>query len=121
MTVKEINKRTLGRMQICYIGNEGVDDKPGLRHLFQACIDFLQTEAAGFWQNASITIYDEDENMYKIVSGTKNQFICRMKNGEPFITDKYSKHKKPKTTYKQSCETSHDPSQKGHNYSCLIS
>lgn len=110
-------------MQICYIGNEGVDDKPGLRHLFQACIDFLQTEAAEFWKNASITIYDEDENMYKIVSGTKNQFICRMKNGEPFIKDKFSisKHKKRNPSYNPSTETSHDPSQKEHDYSCLIS
>lgn len=122
MTVKEINKITLGKMQLSYIGNEGVKDKAGLRHLLQACIDFLQTEAAGFWKDASITIYDEDEKMYKIVSGSKNQFICRMKNGEPFIKDKYgiSEPKKPRS-YRASTDTSHNPSQKGYNYSCLIS
>lgn len=113
--VEEINKRNLGKMIIRHVGHEGVDEKPGLRRLFQACIDFLQREAEGFWKNASITIYDEDTNMYKIASGTrKHQFICRMKTGEPDITEKksVSEHKKPKPT-----KTSNDPSQTG----CSIS
>lgn len=99
--VEEINKRTLGKMIICHVGHEGVDEKPDLRRLLQACIDFLQTEAEGFWKNASITIYDKDANMYKIASGTrKHQFICRMKTGEPVIKEKksVSEHKKPKST-----------------------
>lgn len=118
MDVEEINKRNLGKMIVRYIGHEGVDKKPGLRRLLQACIDFLQTEAGGFWKNASITIYDEDDNMYKIASGTrKHQFICRMKNGEPFIKEKksVSEHKKPKPNHKTSTETTHDPSHKGHD------
>lgn len=118
MDVEEINKRNLGKMIVRYIGHEGVDEKPGLRRLLQACIDFLQTEAGGFWKNASITIYDEDDNMYKIASGTrKHQFICRMKNGEPFIKEKksVSEHKKPKPNHKTSTETTHDPSHKGHD------
>lgn len=77
-------------MIIRCVGFEGCPN-PGLRRLFQACIDFVQTEDIediGFWNNASITIYDEDDNMYKIASGTrKHQFICRMKNGEPFIKE----------------------------------
>lgn len=100
-----------------------IDEKPGLRRLLQACIDFLQTEAAGFWKNASITIYDEDDNMYKIASGTrKHQFICRMKNGEPFIKEKksVSEHKKPKPNHKTSTETTHHPSQKGQDHSCSV-
>lgn len=122
MTVKEINKLTLGKMQLSYVGNEGVRDKAGLRQLVQACIDILQTEAEGFWKDASITFYDEDEKMYKISSGSKNEFICRMKNGKPIIKEKHgnSEPKKPKHSYRTSTETSHDPSQKGHNYSCLI-
>lgn len=110
-------------MIVRYIGHEGVDEKPGLRRLLQACIDFLQTEAAGFWKNASITIYDEDDNMYKIASGTrKHQFICRMKNGEPFIKEKksVSEHKKPKPNHKTSTETTHQPSQKGQDHSCSV-
>lgn len=105
-------------MQLSYVGNEGVRDKAGLRQLVQACIDILQTEAEGFWKDASITFYDEDEKMYKISSGSKNRLICRMKNGEPIIIDKHgiSEPKKPKHSYR----TSHDPSKKGHNYSCLI-
>lgn len=123
LDVEEINKRNLGKMIVRYIGHEGVDEKPGLRRLLQACIDFLQTEAAGFWKNASITIYDEDDNMYKIASGTrKHQFICRMKNGEPFIKEKksVSEHKKPKPNHKPSTESTHDPSQKGQDHSCSV-
>lgn len=123
LDVEEINKRNLGKMIVRYIGHEGVDEKPGLRRLLQACIDFLQTEAAGFWKNASITIYDEDDNMYKIASGTrKHQFICRMKNGEPFIKEKksVSEHKKPKPNHKTSTETTHQPSQKGQDHSCSV-
>lgn len=118
MDVEEINKRNLGKMIVRCIGNEGNDEKPGLRRLLQACIDFLQTEAEGFWKNASITIYDEDDNMYKIASGTrKHQFICRMKNGEPFIKEKtsVSEHKKPKPNHKPPTDSTHDPSQKRHD------
>lgn len=89
MCVEEINKRNLGKMIVRYIGHEGVDTNPGLRRLLHACIDFLRTETEWFWKNASITIYDEDDNMYRIISGTnKHQFICRMKDGEPFIMKK---------------------------------
>lgn len=118
MDVEEINKRNLAKMIVRCIGNEGNDKKPGLRRLLQACIDFLQTEAEGFWKNASITIYDEDDNMYMIASGTrKHQFICRMKNGEPFIMEKtsLSGHKKPKPNHKTATDSTHDPSQKRHD------
>lgn len=69
-------------------------------------------------KNASVTIYDEDDNMYKIASRTrKHKFICRMKNDEPFIKEKKSdsEHKKPKSNHKTSTETTHDPSHKGHD------
>uniref|UniRef100_A0A8W8NP47 Uncharacterized protein n=1 Tax=Magallana gigas TaxID=29159 RepID=A0A8W8NP47_MAGGI len=115
MDVEEINKRNLGKMIVRYVGHEGVDEKPGLRRLLQACIDLLQTEAEGYWKNASITIYDEDDNMYIIASGTrKHQFICCMQNGEPSITKtkSVSMHKKPKPNH-----TLSTPSQKG----CSIS
>lgn len=117
MDVEEINKRNLGKMIVRYVGHEGVEEKQGLRRLLQACIDFLQKEAAGIWKNASITIYDEDDNMYTIASGTrKHQFICYMQNGKPFINEikQVSEHKKPKPNHKPSTETPHNPSQKGH-------
>lgn len=75
-------------MIVRYVGHEGLEEKAGLRCLLQACIDFLQTEADEVWKNASITIFDEDLNKYEIASGTKtHQFICRMKNGNPFIKE----------------------------------
>lgn len=78
-------------MIIRNVGHEGTPDKHGLRRLLQACIDFLQTKPDDFWKNASITIYDEDDNMYKIKSGNmKHQFICQMTDGEPSVDDKMS-------------------------------
>jgi hypothetical protein len=77
----------------------------------------LQTEGVGVWRNASITIYDEDDDMYKIVSGTKKyQFICRMKNGEPFIKDKFGAHQQKKTNAYQQEPTQSDTQRK----SCLL-
>lgn len=124
MDVEEINKRNLGKMIVRYIGHEGVDEKQDLRRLLQACIDFLQTEAEGVWKNASITIYDEDDNVYTIASGTrKHQFICSMENGEPRINviKSVSEHKKPKIDHKPSTEITHDPSKKNHDPGCSIS
>ncbi|XP_062597222.1 uncharacterized protein LOC134258699 [Saccostrea cucullata] len=121
LEVEEINKRNLGKMIIRHVGHEGVDEKPDLRRLLQACIDHLQTESESFWRNASITIYDEDDNMYKIASGTKkHQFICRMKNGEPFIKDKkaVSEHKKPKQS--QPPSTAHGHPHKTQDKNCVI-
>lgn len=87
--VLEINKREIGKMIRDYTGNEGSNDNPDLCRPLQTCLDFLQTESKAFWENASFTIYDPEENMYKITSGTRrHQFICRMKNGEPFIMKK---------------------------------
>lgn len=124
MDVREINKRNLAKMILRYAGNEGNDEKPGLRRLLQACSDFLQTEADGFWKNASITIYDEDDDMYKIASGTRtHQFICRMKNGEPFIKEKnsVSENKKLKPNHKMSTEPTLDPSPNSQDsYHCCV-
>ena len=84
-----INKRNLGKMIIRLIGHEGVEDKECLRHLLHSCIDFVQKNDGLLWENASITIYDEDDNMYEIASGDRrHKFICRMKNGEPVIIEK---------------------------------
>ncbi|XP_062605065.1 uncharacterized protein LOC134266877 isoform X2 [Saccostrea cucullata] len=97
--VDEINKRNLGKMIIRYVGHEGTEAKPGLRKILQACIDFLQKEAAGVWKNASFTIYDEDDNMYSIASGNKKyRFICGIEDGKPFIKEEMGgpSRKKPK-------------------------
>ncbi|XP_062569567.1 uncharacterized protein LOC134231575, partial [Saccostrea cucullata] len=97
--VDEINKRNLGKMIIRYVGHEGTEAKPGLRKILQTCIDFLQTEAAGVWKNASFTIYDEDDNMYSIASGNKKyRFICGIEDGKPYIKEEMGgpSRKKPK-------------------------
>lgn len=106
-----INKTELGKMIRDYSGNESSKKNEGLRKLLQTCIDFIQTEskAEAFWENASITIYDQEENMYKITSGTRrHQFICRMKNGEPFIMEKkvvsqYTKKHKDRNMHEYQC------------------
>lgn len=106
-------------MIVRYIDLQEVDKKHVLRHLLHACIDFLQTKAAEFWKQACITIYDEEDNMYKIASGTRrHQFICRMKNGKPSIKEVTSllEHKKPKSNCTSSTETTHNPSKKVSSY-----
>lgn len=86
--MKEINKRSLGKMIIRYVGHEGLEEKAGLRCLLQACINFLQTKADEVWKNASITIFDEDLNKYEIASGAKtHQFLCRMIDRIPSIIE----------------------------------
>lgn len=91
LTVEEINKRNIAKMIIVNVGNEGRPEKHGLRRLLQACTDFVQTKGGDIWKNASITIYDEDDNMHKIQSGNmKYQFICQMTDGEPSVDDKMS-------------------------------
>lgn len=119
-TVNEINKRNLGMMIIRYVGHEGSEDKYGLRRLLQTCIDFLPTRTDDVWRNASITIYDEDDNMFKIGSGEmKHQFICQMSNGEPFINDRMSVSSG--STYMHRAETTDDPSKQGLMARCKVS
>ena len=121
--VDVINKRHLGKMIVRHIGHEGVEEKPNLRRLLHACIDYLQNENEHFWKNASITIYDEADNMYKIASGTrKHQFICRMKNGEPFIKEKMGSETKKHKTTSRAQAPSHEQSPQNHeNSNCTIS
>lgn len=122
--MEEINKRHLGKMIIQHVGHEGVEEKPVLRRLLQACIDFLQTETGHFWKNASITIYDDEDKMYKIASGTKkHQFICEMKNGEPFIKDRKAPSEKTRiqSTQRFSTDINDDPSrERGDRQHCAI-
>lgn len=110
-------------MIVHYIGHEGIEDKSGLRRLLQACIDFLKTNPERSWRDASIAIYDEDDRMYKIASGSKTrQFICRMKDGEPFIKEKTSvAENQPRTQhYMPFHETPDDPPQARNDHICLI-
>lgn len=85
--VDMITKRTIGRLIIQNVGNEGYTGKEYLRRQFQAVIDYLQKESPNVWTDASITVYDDVEaNMYKITSGNgKHQFICSMRDNEPYI------------------------------------
>ncbi|XP_065923208.1 uncharacterized protein [Magallana gigas] len=124
LEVEEINKRHLGKMIIQHVGHEGVEDKPVLRRLLQACIDFLQTETGNVWKNASITIYDDEDKMYKIASGTKkHQFICQMKNGEPFIKDRKGSSEKTRiqSTPRSTTDITDDTSrERGDGQNCTI-
>lgn len=88
--VKVVTKRVLGRLLIKYVGNEGADvdaRKVGLRKLFQATIDYIQTHSIpSIWENATITVYDSEDNTFKIESGNgKNKFMVTEKKGEPRI------------------------------------
>lgn len=98
-----INKISLGKIIIICVGHEGVKEKPELRRLLQACIDYLQHETKDVWESALITIYDDNNaNSYKIASGTRRyKFICRMKDEEPIIKNKSkSEPKKSKSPYR---------------------
>lgn len=118
----EINKRTLGKIIIKCIGHEGIKEKEDLRRLLQSCIDYLQNETETVWKNASITIYDEADNVYTIVSGTgKHQFICRMEDGEPLIVDLLcTGHKKRKTTQRAQVHPSQNSTLQDYTSSCAI-
>lgn len=85
--VEIITKRTIGRLLVRNVGNEGYEGKEYLRRLFQAVIDYLQKEPPNVWTDASITIYDDVEtNMYKVTSGNgKYQFVCSMMDDEPLM------------------------------------
>lgn len=85
-----INKRVLGKAVIKYVGNEGVDydqRKEGLRKLLQATMDYVQThDVPGVWENAAVTIYDSQDNIFKFLSGNeKNKFMVNERKGEPNI------------------------------------
>ncbi|KAK3103037.1 hypothetical protein FSP39_015949 [Pinctada imbricata] len=90
--VKMINKRELGRLQLKFVGNEGVDTdgtKAMRRKLIQTCIDFLKEKAESVWKNAEMSIYDSEFNAIVLRSGTaRYSFVCYADEfGEPKITD----------------------------------
>ncbi|CAC5404455.1 unnamed protein product [Mytilus coruscus] len=90
VSVEVITKRVLGRLIIKYIGNEGSDidaRKTGLRTLFQTTIDYIQThDIANIWENATVTVYDSDDNVFKISSGNgKNHFMVIEYKGKPTV------------------------------------
>nr|XP_022286859.1 uncharacterized protein LOC111099730 isoform X2 [Crassostrea virginica] len=118
-----INKRNLGKMIVRFIGHEGVEEKHGLRQLLQACIDYLQHETEEVWRSALITIYDKEDNVYKIASGDRhNKFICRMKKGEPFIRSKFgSDSEKHKFSMKSIDAHSHHDSSENEGWRAKMS
>lgn len=84
--VKEINKRTIGRAIIKYIGNEGTNidtKKEGLRKLLQATIDYIQLHPSeSVWTNAKVTVYDLEDNQFVFISGNgKHRFIVNEERG----------------------------------------
>lgn len=91
VSVKVINKRVLGKLIIQCVGNEGAEvdaRKCSLRKLLQATIDYIQNHnVPGIWENATVIVYDLEDNTFKIESGNgKNNFIVTEKKGEPTIT-----------------------------------
>lgn len=99
LSVEVINKRVIGRLIIKYIGNEGTEvdaRKYILRKLFQATIDYIQNHSVpGIWENSIVTVYDSEDNTFKIKSGNgKNKFMVTEKRSEPII--KYTVNNKLK-------------------------
>ena len=82
---------------IKYCGHEGTsNDKrtASLRKLLQAVIDCLQSSHKHTnWRNAEVTVYDLDDNSFKIISGQgKHQFVVSDgDNGEPEIVNTSNK------------------------------
>ena len=95
--VEVINKRVIGKVMIKYCGHEGTsNDKrtASLRKLLQAVIDCLQNSHKHTnWRNAEVTVYDLDDNSFKIISGQgKHQFVVSDgDNGEPKIVNTSNK------------------------------
>ena len=95
--VEVINKRVIGKVMIKYCGHEGTsNDKrtASLRKLLQAVIDCLQNSHKHTnWHNAEVTVYDLDDNSFKIISGQgKHQFVVSDgDNGEPKIVNTSNK------------------------------
>lgn len=95
--VEVINKRVIGRVMIKYCGHEGTaNDKrtASLRKLLQAVIDCLQSSHKHTnWRNAEVTVYDLDDNSFRIISGQgKHQFVVSdVGNGEPEIVNTSNK------------------------------
>ncbi|KAJ8303207.1 hypothetical protein KUTeg_019603 [Tegillarca granosa] len=81
--VKEIDKRSLGKIIVKYCGNEGNvenESKTSLRKLLQASSDYLQKESDKVWKNAEIHIYDNDDLALTIKSGKgENSFVVQYK------------------------------------------
>ena len=95
--VEVINKRVIGRVMIKYCGHEGTsNDKrtASLRKLLQAVIDCLQNSPMHTnWRSAEVTVYDLDDNSFRIISGQgKHQFVVSdVGNGEPEIVNTSNK------------------------------
>ncbi|CAC5404702.1 unnamed protein product [Mytilus coruscus] len=88
--VPVINKRTIAKAIIKFIGNEGVDvdkTKDQLRKLLQALIDYVQhNDQSDIWENATVNVYDNESNSFTFKSGNgTNEFLVNMTNTEPKI------------------------------------
>lgn len=62
-----------------YCGNEGAEHDErtrSLRKLLQAVIDYIQNNPRINWHNAEVTVYDIDDNSFRIISGEgKHQYV----------------------------------------------
>lgn len=77
--VNIINKIVIGKVLLSSCGNEGAEHDErtrSLRKLLQTIIDFIQINPHINWNNAEITVYDIDDNSFKIISGEgKHQYV----------------------------------------------
>ncbi|XP_071957707.1 uncharacterized protein [Antedon mediterranea] len=70
--VDEINKRTLGRIMLWLLGNEGVSqttEQAALRRLIQACISALEKRNNICWENTKLSLYGKDDTSFHVVAG----------------------------------------------------
>ncbi|WAR12610.1 hypothetical protein MAR_026790 [Mya arenaria] len=80
----EINKRSIGKVQLKYCGNEGTIDntnKATLRRTLQAVISHIPNEGQSVWRNAEVKMFDDNFDKYIIRSGDGRYRFEAMDNG----------------------------------------
>lgn len=119
--VNVINKRVLGKVMVKYCGNEGTQNDArtaSLRKLLQAAIDFIQSDPKHTnWHNAEITVYDLDDNSFRIISGHgKHQYVVSDgENGNTEIVNTSNKVNKTRQIKEKNPPQSGYPSAKRHH------
>ena len=98
---------------VTYCGNEGAEHDErtaSLRKLLQAVIDYIQVNPKVNWHNAEITVYDLDDNSFRIISGLgKHQYVVSDDgSGKADIMNTSNKiQKAPKTPTKEKQSRDH--------------
>ncbi|XP_046372512.1 uncharacterized protein LOC124146311 isoform X2 [Haliotis rufescens] len=80
--VKEINKRTLGKLVIATVGHEGQENNKAeevLRRQIQTCISKVPNYSPETWKDARVSFICRDGKVFVIQSGCgRMQFMVRL-------------------------------------------